>query len=270
MKKLLSLVLVAVMALTVVGAACADEFPEPEGGKKFGTNWAIFGMDVSIVYEEEGYRVCIEGYDPTELRGQVWEYSCYYNEEKDVLESVSSSKYEYTVNEETGDRIYGDYEYQDLDIDNNSTVFAIDENGMLTWEDGRGNDGVDLEFTDIGEFEGCWRNDEAGVWAEIEWSSDEDEYGYHVYVNNGEDKPEYDAYECIYDPESKKLAAKARTTLWKDDGEGGYDPVELGEAEITLSMTEDGKLVLEGEQPVEMEYFDISMDPENWPPEQNS
>ena len=54
MKKLMT-VIIAVMLATLCCAALADEYPEPEGGKKFSTNWAIFGMTVEINYEEEGY-----------------------------------------------------------------------------------------------------------------------------------------------------------------------------------------------------------------------
>ena len=156
MKKILGIILAAMMLVLPACAAFADEIPEPEGGKKFDTDWAIFGMTVSIVYEEEGYRVDIREYDPAEQKGTVWEYACLYNEEKDVLESMASLKYGFTDKE--GAESVDEFEYDDLDAENQVTVFAIDENGMLTWQDGRGQDGADLAFSDIGRFDGTWVN----------------------------------------------------------------------------------------------------------------
>ncbi len=90
MKKIASLILVLALALSLVCAARADEVPQPEGGKKFETGWAIFNTTIRIVYEEEGYRVFIRNTDPSEQKVTEWEYSCYYVEAEDVLKSVSS------------------------------------------------------------------------------------------------------------------------------------------------------------------------------------
>ena len=42
MKKMLS-ILLAVMMLFAIAVAAAEEIPQPEGGKKFDSDWAIFG-----------------------------------------------------------------------------------------------------------------------------------------------------------------------------------------------------------------------------------
>ena len=162
MKKLASTILAIAMVLTMIcTTAFAEEIPQPEGGKKFEINWAIFNVTVQIVYEEEGYRVLIRNWDPTELKGIEWEYNCVYNEEKDVLESFSSRKHTYILNPDTGDFTYNPAEYDDFDLDDNMTVFAINENGSLVWTDGRGQDNIDLEFTNIGNFEGAWRSEDS-------------------------------------------------------------------------------------------------------------
>ena len=171
MKKILGMILAVMMLVLPACAAFADEIPEPEGGKKFDSDWAIFGMTVSIVYEEEGYRVDIREYDPAEQKGTVWEYACCYNEEKDVLESIASLKYGFTDKE--GAESVEEFEYDDFDEENQVTVFAIDENGMLTWQDGRGQDGTDLVFSDIGRFDGTWVNQEKNLWVEISWNDSE-------------------------------------------------------------------------------------------------
>ena len=60
MKKLMSVVLAVLMIVSLLSAvALADEIPQPEGGKKFESDWAISGMLAEIFYEEEGYRVSI-------------------------------------------------------------------------------------------------------------------------------------------------------------------------------------------------------------------
>ncbi len=113
MKKILGIILAVMMLVLPACAAFADEIPEPEGGKKFDSDWAIFGMTVSIVYEEEGYRVDIREYDPAEQKGTVWEYACLYNGEKDVLESIASMKYGFTDKE--GAESVDEFEYDDID-----------------------------------------------------------------------------------------------------------------------------------------------------------
>ena len=256
MKKILSMILAAVLALALMcSAAGADDIPQPEGGRKFESNWAIFGMTVAIIYEEEGYRVGIESYNPAEYKGTVWEYSCYYSEEKDILQSVSSLKYDYTVDPETYDRKDGEPEYDGLDDEKTMTVFAIDENGMLIWEDGHGQDGMDLEFTDIGDFEGEWQSADGNVRAEIDWDDAEDNYGYTAWIQNGTDEAYTEYYMSgLYNPETEKLELEGTATQITVNTEGVPETGEPNNAAIVLSFTEAGTLLLEGENPVEMEY----------------
>ena len=107
MKKLMCAILSIILA-SMYCTALADEYPEPEGGKKFNTNWAIFGMTVEIGYEEEGYRVYIKASDPYEYNGTEWEYSCFYNEERDELISISSSKNPWQMDSATGESVRGE------------------------------------------------------------------------------------------------------------------------------------------------------------------
>ena len=249
MKKFISLILVLALALSLVcAAASAAEVPQPEGGKKFESDWAIFGMTVQIVYEEEGYRVYIQSTDPYERNGNVWEYSCVYNEEKDALLSVHSAKSSWTEDPATSDMQYGAFEYDDLDDEGQTTVFTISENGCLIWADGRGQDGLDLEFTDISCFRGYWASADGENWAEILWSDSEvgDEYGYHVYFHENGDKSfrEYSLH-GLYDPETGTLTASGPVMISTLNAEGEYDMVQAEEpAELVFSAPEDGKIVL--------------------------
>ena len=262
MKKIISLMLAVVLAAVLCCAALADEYPEPEGGKKFNTNWAIFGMTVHIDYEEEGYRVDIRSWDPIELSGTQWEYSCFYNEEKDALVSVSSSKYTFVQNPGTGEQEYGPYEYQDLDVDGNETVFAIDGDGFLTWADGRGQDGADLVFSDIGDFEGYWCSEDGNTWAEITWSDSEvgDEYGYNVFLHDG-DEEIFDEFTThgLYDAKTGKLTVTGSAVINRRNAEGGYD-TEVVEPdpeipiELIFSNLGNGRILLERENGTELVY----------------
>lgn len=257
MKKLASIILAVVMALTVVcAAAYADEVPQPEGGKKFESNWAIFGVTVQIVYEEEGYRVLITGWDPTELKGTEWEYSCFYNEEKDALESVSSMKHAFVQNPDTSDYTHEPAEYDGFDDENTVTVFSISQNGSLIWKDGHGEDGIDLEFTDIGNFTGVWRSADGKTWAEIRWDDSEENYGYFVFIHDGDDDC-YTEYTMngLYNPENRKLETTGTATILRKNTEGAYDPEYSEEPmELIFSDLGSGRILLEAGDGIELIY----------------
>ena len=266
MKKWISLILAAVMALSLCCFAGADEVPQPEGGKKFETNWAIFNMTVEIVYEEEGYRVYIKSSDPYEHQGNEWEYSCFYNEEQDALLSVSSSKNSYTEDPATGDIERGEYEYQEWMGE--TTVFTIDEDGFLNWKDGRGEDGADLAFTKIGAFEGDWRSEDEKTSALITWSDSEigDEYGYNVFLHDeGEESfADYTAH-GLYDPMTEKLIVTGSVIISRLNAEGGYDTEEIPEnpeepLELIFSEMGGGKILLEKENGIELIYDPLGLD----------
>ena len=251
MKKILSVILAAALLVLLACAAFADEVPQPEAGKKFDTDWALFGMTVSIVYEEEGYRVDIRSYDPAEGKGAVWEYACYYSEEKDALESIVSMKYTFSVDAATGEETIGDFEYDDFDSEDQVTVFAINENGRLTWKDGRGDDGADLEFTDIGRFDGTWVNADQTLWVEITWSDDENDYGYDVLVHTEGENSSDAPMKGLYNAETGKLECLDPESYadWFDNGpEAMEDPAEC------LYFAEDGSLVLESAETALVNY----------------
>ncbi len=261
MKKWLSTILALILVLFCL-AAYADEVPQPEGGKKFDTNWAIFDMTIRINYEEEGYRVYIRSWDPYELTGTEWEYSCFYNEEEDVLLSVSSSRNSCTIDPSTGEIERGEFEYQGLDEEDQITVFAINEDGRLTWQDGRGDSGTDLEFTDIGTFEGFWRSEDGMTFAEISWNDSEidDEYGYNVFLHD-EGEESYAEYSThgLYDPETGKLTVTGSVIINRLNAEGGYDMEVIPEdpedpLELIFSDLGGGRILLEKENGIELVY----------------
>lgn len=141
MKKTMSFILALMTALTLIcTAALADSVPQPEGGKKFESNWGMMCGLIEIVYEEEGYRVSVDLYNQAENTGTQWEYSCYYNEQKDILESISSRKIGYALNLLTMVKAYGEYEYDAWTTKTKPPFFpcrrtarCAGQTGMKTW-----------------------------------------------------------------------------------------------------------------------------------------
>ena len=250
MKKILSILLAAMMACTLVGAAAlADEYPQPEGGKKFEGSWAMMGGLAEIFYEEEGYRVCVELCNNEDWSGTIWEYSCYYVEDRDALVSISSVKRTYESDATTFDHVNDEIIYEGFDEEGQESVFTIAENGSLHWESGRDKDaGTDLEFRNIGQYRGFWRSAEGEepVWAEFIWMGlNEETYYYAVYIHRGDDNTYTEfTMEGLYDEATGKLVCTG----------SNVDPSENEVYEAVFSMTEDGKLLYEAANGILMEY----------------
>lgn len=258
MKKLISILLVLMMAVTAAGAA-ADEIPQPEGGKKFESDWALGAGLVQIYYEEEGYRVAVNIEKPEEGTGTLWEYSCDYSEEKDALVSISSSKTEYTYNADTGDQEFKDDAYEGIDDENTVTEFTLDEGGLLHWADGRENAGEGLAFSNIGRFEGMWKNEAEETEVDFMWEGmDPDRPYYTVYITRGSGEADTFAQFLMtgtYDANTGKLTASGTCTVFTKNAEGEYDASEDGESyDAVFSAAEDGKILYETDNGIELEY----------------
>ena len=235
-----------------------DVYPQPEGGKKFESDWAIVGGLAEIIYEEEGYRVTltINNQDGT---GALWQYSCYYVEDTDSLLSVSSSRTNFTINPNNGETVYGDVAYEGIDEEGMETTFSIDDHGCLIWKDGHDDAGAGLEFVNIGRFDGVWRNEEEEVEAEFMWNGlTEDEMFYTVYITRG--KTDGDHYTNFlmngtYDPATGRLSAYGTCLLFTRNAGGEYESSEDGETyDAFFSMMEDGSLLFETANGIELEY----------------
>ena len=258
MKKLIGILMAIMMLAVFACAAYADEVPQSEAGMKFENDWAIAGGLVQIDYEEEGYRVTLE-MDGEDGKGSLWEYACYYHEDTDSLVSVSSSRTDYTINPDTGDKDYGDYVYEGIDEEDQGTEFTIDADGFLIWKDGHDDAGAGLKFANIGRFDGVWKNEAEEVEAEFLWNGDtEDDMFYTVYITRG--KTDGELYTVFlmngeYDPASGRLSAEGTCTVYRKNAEGEYDPEEDEEMyDAFFSMTEDGRLLYETANGIELEY----------------
>lgn len=257
MKKLISILMAVMMLGLFACAASAEEVSQPEAGKKFESDWAVAGGLAQIVYEEEGYRVTLDlEKDGT---GALWQYSCYYHEDTDSLVSVSSSRTNYTIDPDTGNKVFGEDVYEGIDEENRYTEFTIDSDGCLIWKDGHDDAGAGLRFADIGRFDGVWKNEAEETEAEFMWNGlSEDELFYTVYIIRGKtDGERYASYlmNGTYDPATGKLSASGTCTLFTKNADGEYTSEEDGETyDAFFSKTEDGKVLYETANGIELEY----------------
>ena len=250
MKKILSILLAALMVFALAAAVAEDAIPQPEAGKKFEGSWALMGGIIEVYYEEEGYRVLVDLRNGEGDGGTIYEYSCYYVESSDSLVSVSTTKRTYTLDPVSQDEISGDVEYQGIDEAGQETVFAIDDTGALTWNSGREGEsgGADLQFRPIGRFSGAWRSAEGEepVTVDFTWKGLEEEtYFYEVYLHRGDDTT-YSEFVMtgVYDEETGKLVCTGKSV----------DQADPETYEAFFSMTEDGKLLYEAANGIVLEY----------------
>lgn len=236
----------------------SDAVPQPEGGKKFESDWAIPGGLAEIYYEEEGYRVTLTTVNK-DGAGSIWEYACYYMEDTDCLLSVSSSRADFTIDLNTGVPTFKDDTYAGIDEEGKATAFTIDAHGCLIWKDGHEDAGAGLEFVNIGRFDGVWRNEAEEVEAEFLWNGiTEDEMFYTVYITRGKTDGEHYTNFLMngtFDPSTGKLTAEGSCTVFTKNASGEYESSEDGETyDAVFSMMEDGRLLYETANGIELEY----------------
>ena len=258
MKKIIAVLLVVMSALCLCFGALADEIPQPEGGMKFESTWAKMNGLVEICYEEEGYRVLVDLYNEVDGTGNEWEYACFYVEEADALVSFSSLKRAYALDPDTLDRTFGENEYEGIDDEDTTSIFALTDDGALVWLDGHENMGADLEFTDIGDFEGVWRNDDEDVYVEMWWQGlyDEESFFYAVYIHRGGEDQYADFHMVgLYNDESGKLEALGTAVTAVLNADGTYTETEDGETyEAFFSDLGDGSILFETDNGIVLEY----------------
>ena len=268
MKKLMSILLAVLLAATMVSAVAFAEnetFPQPEGGKKFESDWAIpYGL-VQINYEEEGYRVYVDIFNTENGTGNIWEYNCTYNSEKDALEAISALKRGYTFDLDTAETTDGEVAY-DLFLEDGMDInFTITAEGKLHWNDSVEFAGEDLEFLNIGSFEGRWANDAEGVWAEFTWlgKDDEDTFWYDVNIHRDGADGAYEEFlmHGFYNNETGKLECMGTSTEFTMvDGVPTAGEEDGASYDAFFSKTEDGNLLYEAVNTVVLEYQFVTND----------
>ena len=113
-----------------------------------------------------------------------------------------------------------------MDEENQGTEFTIDSDGFLIWKDGREDAGAGLKFTNIGRFDGLWKNEKEETEVQFMWNGQTvDEIFYTVYITRG--KTDGDVYSQFlmngtYDPATGKLTADDTCTVFKKNASGEY------------------------------------------------
>ena len=155
--------------------------------------------------------------------------------------------------------MYGDIAYEGIDEEGKGTTFSIDDHDCLIWQDSHDDAGAELEFLNIGRFDGVWRNEAEEVEAEFMWNGlTEDEMFYTVYITRG--KTDGDHYSSFlmngnYNPTNGKLTADGTCLLFTRNASGEYESSEDGETyNAIFSMMEDGRLLFETANGIELEY----------------
>ncbi|MBR5345369.1 MAG: hypothetical protein IK127_06045 [Clostridia bacterium] len=149
MKKWLSILLAAILMMTVGFALTEDEpidqpAPNPD---LFSGTWACDRAVISINWEEEGYRILIQ-WGSSAWECTEWEYSCYFHEEENKLVSMPFGTRTEMVYGEDGDLVSATVVYDD-----GEATFYLDEEGFLIWADEKENAGEGMRFELLPEIE---------------------------------------------------------------------------------------------------------------------
>ena len=114
--------------------------------------------------------------------------------------------------------------------------------------------GQDLEFINIGRFDGAWKNEEEAVYTVISWNGYDDQFYYDVYLQRGESDAEtYVIFYMagVYNEETGKLECAGPAVTYTNGTDEGVTDDEVYEA--FFSWTEDGTLLLEAANGIELE-----------------
>ena len=149
MKKWLSIVLAAIMMMTV-GFALAEENPDAKPAPnpdRFSGTWMCDRAVIEIDWEEEGYRVMVR-WGSSAWECTEWEYSCLFHEDENKLVSMPFGLRTDLVYNEDGEVDSYKVVYED-----GEATFYLDEEGCLVWVDEKENAGEGMRFEFMPETE---------------------------------------------------------------------------------------------------------------------
>ena len=252
MKKVFLVLMVFALAIACTAALAeeapaAKEAPDPDN---YSGVWYCDRASIQIDWEEEGYRVYIE-WSGSATESTIWEYSCFYNEENNTLESLPLGRKTEAVYTEGSD----EPTYTDV-YDDGEATFSLDEDGHLIWQDEKEDAGKDMHFEQSTEitapdpdyYSGTWQCDRASI--QIDW----EEEGYRVFIEWSSSAWEHTEwqYSCFYNKENNTLGSlplglKTEVVYTEGSEEPTYtDIYEDGQA--TFFLDEDGYLIWQDEK----------------------
>lgn len=247
MKKMLAMILALMLALAAAGAAIAEEAEdlpyaaEHPGVEKFDGYWVSDDCKtlVEIGVRLDGVEMLIFR-TPGEKEFTSWEYLLTYDDAAETLNSDNGMK---GTNKaaDNGDIAESQYAYED-----GKAVFAINEEGRLTWQDEKEDAGAGLTFRKIGCFEGDYMCDRASIsfrWNEDHYAVDID-WADSAFVNN------HWQFVGEYDPENETVTARGfwQKLTYKEGGEID-ETAEIEEREVSAVFSFDGEFHLIWDSP---------------------
>ena len=241
MKKIVSLMLVALMCLTMT---CLAE-PDEATIDRFSDTWVDDAVAVEIWYDEGAFHCSAVLGDGGDEATVVRYATAVYNPETDSIDCEGGTRALETYDEAAGEL------KSDLIVEGLTASFSFDEEDRLIWNDSEGickrfmllrlSDAEERDYrAEASAFLGEWVCGRA----DIVITEEGDAYrAFITWSNNYESRAEWD-YTCVYDDMDKvmRCTGTMSNVTYADDGISTDVEVlyEDGEAELSI---EDGKLL---------------------------
>ncbi len=115
----------------------------PEAAEPFEGVWACDRVTIEMFWEELGFKVQVS-WSSSVWEYTVWEYSCYYHEDDNTVVSLPLGLRTDFVYSDSGEFVSCTEVYDD-----GEAVFALTEEGFLTWDDQKENAGKGMLFEKV-------------------------------------------------------------------------------------------------------------------------
>ena len=127
-------------------AIAEDDFaPMPDEAAMFEGEWQCGRASIEMYWEEDGFKVLIR-WGSSAWEQTEWEYSCFYHEENNTLVSLPFGTCTEYIYGDGGEIVSATEMYNE-----GTAVFALTEDGFLTWTDEQENAGDGMLFRKMPE-----------------------------------------------------------------------------------------------------------------------
>lgn len=240
MKKMIAILLALVLAIGCTALAEQEEKTYAElhpGVEKYDGYWiSEDGSTLAqILVRLDGVEMLIYR-TPGQKEFTSWEYLLTYDDAAKTLVSDNGAKWQNTLPE-------GEAYPQSTPVyEGGKAVFAIGEDGMLTWQEAEEDAGAGMKLRSVGPFEGDYQCDRAVI--EFRWNGDH----YAVDISWADSAFETTTWQYVgeYDPATQTVTAKGlrQKLAYLDNGEVDLNADrEEKEVSAVFSFNGDGMLI---------------------------
>lgn len=269
MKKLFTILVALFLALscTALAEESAQAAPSPD---PFSGLWITERASIRVDWEEEGYRVHIEGSESA-FTQMIWDYSCYYDEGDQTMVSVPFGICTENTYDDAGNLTLSEKVYED-----GVAVFSLDEDGYMIWEDQTRHAGEGLRFEKTAEadpenwiLKSLTENDWCFERAELEvlpLMNEESDCSFLVrilWADSASEGREWD-YECLYSKDEYMLEAhhvKCMQYVIDENLSETLTPVYDRESTALFGLTADGRLKVMDPADMDLEGMEMESVP---------